>query len=489
MNICDMIANNAANRPSTIAMIEDERTVTFRDLDGLVRRTANHLRGHGVGEGSTVALSLKDTLDHFVIMLAVFRLGAVGLTLNWSAPAAERERIARMFDADLILVDPRRAMTSGVNCVNVDDTWEQAVAGANTGGDFPHDGTLPMMVATTSGTTGEIKGAVITHDQFFARFVGTWLSYGWVQGDRYFSCTPMTFLVGREYPLFHLIGGNAVVFFPPLFDAREYVEAVARTGATTSFLVPTVLRWLLELPRRDGFLLPTMRVLGLGGALVHEEEKRAAMQRLTPHIADGYGTTGTGIAAVLKAQDMERKANTVGRPTIMIEIGIVDEDGHGVAPGETGVLRCRGPGVASGFYGGGAAEGADETFRDGWYYPGDLAALDDDGFLAIKGRVSDVIIRGGANIVSGEVEAALLSHESVVDAAVVGWPSPSRGEEVAAFVVLNAPVPAGQLIEHCGQRLAAFKIPRQVFVLDALPKGPAGKVRKSELVKTLPPLN
>lgn len=488
MNICDTIANNAAHQPAAIAMIEDERSLTFRELDSLVRRTANHMRLLGVEKGETVALCLKDTLDHFVIMLAVYRIGAVGLTLNWGAPAAERERMVRMFGASTVVIDPRRKMAAGFNYLFVDDGWDRDVAAADAVGDFPHDGTLPMMIATTSGTTGDIKGVIITHDQFFARFVGTWLAYGWVPGDRYFSCTPMMFLVGREYPLFNLMGGNTVIFFPPLFGASEYVEAVARTQATTGFLVPTVLRWLLELPEQDGMLLPSMRVLGVGGALVHQEEKRAAMRRLTPNIADGYGTTGTGVAAVLRAQDMERKAHTVGRPTIMIETDIVDTDGRALSTGETGVLRCRGPGVASMFHGAGAPYEGDEAFRDGWYYPGDLAARDDEGFLAIKGRVADVIIRGGANIVSSEVEAVLLDHSAVVDAAVVGWPSRSRGEEVAAYVVLNTPVPISELIEHCGNALAPFKIPREIFAVDALPKGPAGKVRKSELVKTLPPL-
>lgn len=489
MNVCDYIANNAANRPNAVAMEDSGRSISYRELDGQVRRTAAHLRDLDVGVGTHVGLCLKDTADHFVTMLAVWRLGAISVTLDWRAPLLERERSAATFDVDIVVTEPNVDGFTGIVSVAMDGTWHDATAAQDVGDDFVHDGSLPMMIATTSGTMGEVKGMLVTHDQAFARFISSWLAFGWVQGDRYFSSSPMHFIIGREYPLFQLIGGNTVIFFPAIFSAREYVAAASQTKATTGFVVPTVLRWLQELPAGERPLLPDLRMLAIGGALVHGHEKRNARERITPGIGDVYGNTCIGVIAVLKPEDLEAKADTVGRPTPLVEVQVVDAEDRLLPTGETGILRCRGPGMASGYYGDMAGQDDAEAFRGGWLYPGDLGRLDGDGYLSIEGRVSDVIIRGGANIVGGEVEAVLLSHPAVTEAAVVGWPSPGFGQEVAAFVVVNGAVSAKEIRRHCRARLASYKIPREVFIRDDLPKGGSGKIRKVELARQLPSLS
>ena len=163
------------------------------------------------------------------------------------------------------------------------------------------------------------------------------------------------------------------------------------------------------------------------------------------------------------------------------------DDGHRpLTAGEVGRIRYRGPAVADGFYR--DPEASQDSFRDGWFYPGDLGDFDEEGFLYLKGRAKDMIIRGGVNIYPQEIETTLLNHASVADAAVVGWPSREFDEEVAAFVVLREPVDSSELIAACRRRLAPYKVPRQVFVLDELPRNAGGKVLKPDLVKRLVPL-
>jgi long-chain acyl-CoA synthetase len=173
----------------------------------------------------------------------------------------------------------------------------------------------------------------------------------------------------------------------------------------------------------------------------------------------------------------------MGRPMITMNVEVVDEHGAPAPAGTVGPLRIGGPGVTTAFAG--VVAPGDEGIRDGWYYPGDLGSFDERGLLHLHGRASDLIKRGGLMVYAQEVEQALRRHESVVDAAVVGAPSESLGEEVVAFVVLKAPVEEAALIQHCRRELAPFKVPARITVVDALPRNTSGKVIKAELLKAL----
>jgi acyl-CoA synthetase (AMP-forming)/AMP-acid ligase II len=178
---------------------------------------------------------------------------------------------------------------------------------------------------------------------------------------------------------------------------------------------------------------------------------------------------------------------SVGQVVFGAEVEVVDEHHQQVAPGVVGAVRYRGGSVAESFYCNPQDSAA--AFRDGWYYPGDLGRFDDDGFLYLTGRSKEMIIRGGINIYPAEIEHALIAHPAVVEAAVVGWPSRERGEEIAAFVVCRKTISADQLLEACRQVLAPYKIPKAIFIVDELPKSSLGKIVKPRLVERLQPLD
>ncbi len=271
------------------------------------------------------------------------------------------------------------------------------------------------------------------------------------------------------------------MLFPPPYEPAQLAREAARREATSLFLVPTLLRRLLELAPEDAAPFARLRLLLSSGSALHAEERRAIRNRLCPQFFEYYASTEGGGVSLLTPQDQETRGDSVGRPVFGVEVEIVD-DSHAPLPvGEIGRLRYRGPAVATSFYG--ESEDDRETFRDGWFYPGDLASLDEAGYVYLKGRRKDMIIRGGVNIYPTDVEFALAEHPSVAEAAVVGLPDREFGEQVAAFVVLKQATPADELMAWCRTRLAAYKVPKFVYAAPELPRNSSGKVLKLKLIE------
>ena len=208
------------------------------------------------------------------------------------------------------------------------------------------------------------------------------------------------------------------------------------------------------------------------------------MRLLTRGFFDNYGASGCGPVTFLSAAEIENHADSVGRAVPQTQVEVVDDKGRPCAAGEIGLLRCRGPAVAQGFCNATSDSGG-ELFEDGWYYPGELGSLDGDGFIYLAGRASDLILRGGINIYPVEIEQVLMRHPAVREAAVVGAPSPEYGEDVVAFVQSTAPVVERDIMETCRRYLSSYKVPSLIVILDELPKNPAGKVLKQELLRQL----
>lgn len=486
MNLAECVSRHAARQPDTVAIVDGERSSTYRDLDRAIRCGAADLRSSGIGAGDHVAICLKDTADHLIAFLAVARLGAAAIPIDWRALPAERARIARGFAAKLALIEPGGGALAGVPSLAIDARWHAEAARLGGAHEFPSDADAPLMIGLTSGTTGAVKGMVVTHRQMYSRA----LPFDTILSDRphrYLSASPLAFSAGRNYCLTHIIKGHTVVFHPPLFTAEEYVETANRCEATAGFVVPTVIRWLLDLPAAEGPLLPRFEALMCGGAPIRADEKRATLKHITPNFYEFYGTVATGPISFLRPSEMAEHASSAGRPAALWDIEIVDEADRPLPIGSSGRLRVRGPALASGLYTGSASASAgdSEGFRDGWYYTGDLAALDEAGFLYLKGRATDVILRGGSNVYPDEIESVLAEHPAVAEAAAVGRPSPQLGEEIVAYVISRGPVEAGDLLAHCRQRLTSYKVPAEIVFVSALPRTNFGKVDRKRLAASL----
>jgi acyl-CoA synthetase (AMP-forming)/AMP-acid ligase II len=482
VNLAEVISAHARSQPGTAALVERDRTLRYDELDRFVRHGAAFLHSIGIGAGDPIAICLGDNADHVIAFLSVARLGAVSVPIDWRAPAAERARIATGLGVKLALVEKGAPALGGVPSLSVGASWYSGTARLDADREFPSDADAPLMIGLTSGTTGAVKGMLVTHRQMHARTIpfDAILPPG---SHRYLSASPLAFSAGRGYCLTHLILGNTVVLHPPLFAADEYVESANRARATVGFVVPTILRALLALPARTGPLLPGLQALLCAGAPTHPEEKRAALRRLTPGFHEVYGTVGTGPISVLGPLDIPEHAESAGRPHEIWKIEVVDDSDRALPRGAAGRLRVRGPGAAMRLES--EAAGAGEGFSEGWYYTGDIAELDDAGFLHLKGRASDVILRGGSNVYPDEVEAVLSEHAAVADAAVFGRPSPPLGEEVVAVVVARAPVTTNELIAHCRRRLSPYKLPAEIFFVAELPRTSFGKPDRKRLASSM----
>ena len=280
-----------------------------------------------------------------------------------------------------------------------------------------------------------------------------------------------------------MIAVGATTIIHRAFDAERVVDEIERSRVTTVWTAPAMVRAILDVPgveRRD---LSSVRVIIAGGEkmpIPYIERLRRAFP--SAWFADAYGLTETVSGDTFLDRDHTvSKLGSVGRPCQYLELDVWDEHGASVSPGERGEVVLRGPKVFTGYWRDPDATSA--AFEGGWFHTGDIGMTDDDGYLYIVDRLKDMIVSGGENIASSEVERVLYEHESVVEAAVVGRPDDRWGEVPVAYVVVRATAPATpeELVAHCRAQLARFKVPKDVVLVDALPRNPSGKVLKREL--------
>jgi acyl-coenzyme A synthetase/AMP-(fatty) acid ligase len=229
--------------------------------------------------------------------------------------------------------------------------------------------------------------------------------------------------------------------------------------------------------------MPDLPALVCGGSPIFGEEKQEAARRITANFMEVFGTTVTGGCTRLSASDLDGRADSVGRPLDLVELEVVDDTDRVLPPDTVGRLRIRTAGIGAPLIIPGRALPSQEDVRGGWSYTGELALLDAQGYLFIKGRTSDVIMRRGAKIMPAEIEAALLQHDAVAEAAVIGLPGDGADEDITAFCVVRRPLNGAELLAHCRARLTPYKTPQRIQIVESLPRNAGGKVAKAELAK------
>jgi long-chain acyl-CoA synthetase len=510
--------------PRDFLVYDDER-FTYADAHALVAQLATRLtERYGVGRGDRVAIAMRNYPEWALTFWATVAIGAVAVPLNawWSGPELAyglSDSGAKVLVADGERLERLAGDLDGLGLAGVVAVRADAVAlpaGAVEFHDLvgPPDGeaTLPaadidpdddVTILYTSGTTGRPKGAVGTH-----RNITNFLMAGFYLGtvraaaaagvpaagaDGEAPAPPRTLLT---FPLFHVgglqshlipytaYGGTLVLMYR--WDADRAVDLIEREAITNFSGVPHTAFDLLERAAARGASLDSLQGLASGATLVPPELVRRVDAQFASRVApgNGYGLTETtGAMIVNMGTDYVARSDSVGKALApVVGLRYVGPDGTDVAPGEVGEIWISGPTIVRGYHN--LPEATAAAFTDGWFHTGDLGYADDDGFVHVVDRLKDVVIRGGENIYAAEVEAALYEHPDVVDAAVVGVPHPSLGEEVAA-VVRRRPgsdLDAEAVRAHVAERLAAFKVPAVVDVRDAdLPRNATGKVLKRQL--------
>jgi acyl-CoA synthetase (AMP-forming)/AMP-acid ligase II len=335
----------------------------------------------------------------------------------------------------------------------------------------------------TSGTTGRPKGVMITHANLAWKNYSHITELGFTSDDIGLACGPLYHVGALDLITTTMIAVGATTVIHRVFDASQVVEEIERSRVTCMWTAPAMVRAILEVPGVEERDLSSVRLIIAGG----EKMPIPFIERLrrtfpSAWFADAYGLTETVSGdTFLDAASTVSKLGSVGRACQYLELEIWDEAGVPLPAGERGEIVLRGPKVFKGYWR--DPEATSRAFAGGWFHTGDVGVKDEDGYVYIVDRLKDMIVSGGENIASSEVERVLYEHDAVVEAAVVGRPDERWGEVPVAYVVVsaNAATTPEALIEHCATQLAKFKVPKQVTFIDALPRNPSGKVLKREL--------
>ncbi|HLZ06410.1 MAG TPA: class I adenylate-forming enzyme family protein [Bradyrhizobium sp.] len=484
-NITDPIFHWAEQRPDAPAFIQPPETLSYRALAGLIAKAAVYLEGGGVRSGDRVALHLTNAIDHFILLLALLRLGATTMEIPYSAQQPPTPELLAKFGIKWIFIEAAAAPVAGVSSIKIDASWRSMIARRSGDRRASDNGNGIFTITLTSGTSGQPKGSLASHRQHLQRF-GTHLEL--LADSALFSEQPPNFLlIGPiAYAMFlpsllnQLFAGAPLTILPTYLDTIDLVKAIGAWDGAHCRVTSAFCRYFLSCAPKQGVLFPHLRALGTGGGFLYPEEKLAILDRVTPNFYEVYGASGFGAMTVLTPREMRTHPQSVGRPASFVTVEVVDQAGRKLPSGTVGLLRCRGT-EGKGFTAEVASD-SDEHFRDGWYYPGDLACLDQDGFVYLKGRSgTEVISRDGIELFAAEIEAVIAQHASVAEVAIVGVPRAVAGEELVALVVPRGQAQHEALAQHCVSRLPVERRPDTVYYANALPKTGAGKLDRASV--------
>jgi long-chain acyl-CoA synthetase len=489
-NFAQQLSAAAGDDPDHPAVKLDDVVLSYGQLDQAAAAAAGLLRAKGVEPGDRVGMQLPNVPYFPIVYYGGLRLGAVMVPMN---PLLKEKEVGfhRSDSGSKVMIGwqdfeaPARAGSeeAGAECVIVKPgEFEKLLADADPVEEVvEREDDDPAVIIYTSGTTGTPKGATLTHSN---------IATGAEVGRDLVDADPDSVAVAT-LPLFHVFGMNSIMnctvharglmTLVPRFDPEKVLEVIERDQATTFGGVPTMYAALLHHPEREQHDISTLNLCVSGGAPLPVEVLRGFDEAFGATVLEGYGLSETTGMATFNTRDRERKPGSIGVPVGGTEIKLVDEDENEVTQGEPGEIVMRGPFVMEGYWD--RDDATEEVMRGGWFHTGDIATVDEDGYYFIVDRKKDLIIRGGYNVYPRELEEVLYEHPAVREAAVLGVPDDSLGEEVGAAVVLKEgeEVTTDELRDYMKEKVAAYKYPRVIWLLDELPKGGTGKVLKREI--------
>ena len=501
--LADVLHRSAARFPHKLAIVCGQTRWTYAEFDRISERVAAGLAQHGIAKGARVAILARNSHAFAALRFALARLGAVLVPINFMLKPDEAAYILRHAGATMLATDSElapvaRAAAAQDTAVR-DFVWLpsedasvpeadmlgfEALAGSEAAlPDVALNGNDVLQIVYTSGTESAPKGAMLTHDAVLWQYVSCIVDASIANDDLALHALPLYHCAQLDVflgPSIH-VGATNVITARPVPD--NLLALIARHRISSFFAPPTVWISLLRSPLFDRTDLSSLRKGYYGASIMPVEVLRELAQRLPQvRLWNLYGQTEIApLATMLGPEDQLRKPGSCGRAVLNVETRVVDDAMHDVAPGEVGEIVHRSPHLMLGYFHDDERTAA--AFEGGWFHSGDLATIDDEGYITVVDRKKDMIKTGGENVASREVEETIYRLPEVSEVAVVGIPHPRWVEAVVAVVVVKSgqALTENQVLAHCTASMAAFKAPKRVVFAETLPKNPSGKLLKREL--------
>ncbi|MGZ8522632.1 MAG: class I adenylate-forming enzyme family protein [Candidatus Binatia bacterium] len=488
----DGLRRNGWKFPIKIAARDKFRQTTYGELNGRVNRLANGLLAIGVKRGDGVALSVGNRIEHLEIVFATAKIGALAIPLDVKWKALELASVIAALEPRFILQED--CVGEFAKAKELKDL--SSIKAISLSPDLSYGGLLdgqsadepevevseedPFAVLLTSGTTGFPKGCLATQRTFVFHCINNAIEKGLGAHDKAILSSPIYFNAGRSFTLGIIYFGGTMILHER-FDADEVLKTIEREKVTYVGAVPVMCERMLHVLESKKYDTSSLRCLAITGGKVHPAVLESLKKNLTPNIYRTYASTDSGQMAISKPGDAAEKANSAGRPVWCVDLRIVDDAGKPVQVGEVGEIICQSPLATHGYYKN--PEATDASFRDGWFYTGDLGYFDEEGYLFVSGRKKDMVKSGGISIYPLEIESVIYSHPDILEAAVIGVPDPQWGEALKAVIVLKpgAKLDGVELMSFCKERLSAYKVPKSVDFVESLPHTEVGKVNKIQV--------
>jgi long-chain acyl-CoA synthetase len=502
LNLASFLSRSAAVFPEDVAIVCGSGALTWTSVDAAANRLANGLRARGIVRGDRVVLACPNLPQFVIVYYAVLKLGAILVPINILLKAGEiayhlRDSGARAFvcfegSAELPLgAEGRAAFALVPECTLFvaigagapgEDTLESLSHGQSPGLDTVEcasDDTAVILY--TSGTTGTPKGAELSHSNLCMNALASVAMTHLNSHDVSLVALPLFHSFGQSVQMNAIAASAGTMVLLPRFDPEAAMNAMTDHSVTVFCGVPTMYIALLNQDWRGPDLATTLRLGVSGGAALPVAVLRAFEQRFGVVILEGYGLSETSPVATFNHFDTKRVPGSIGVAIAGTEVGIMDAEGNLLGDDEVGEIVVRGHNVMKGYWG--RPDATAQAIRDGWFHTGDIGKRDVDGNHYIVDRLKDMVIRGGFNVYPREIEEVLMQHPAVAMVAVVGVPHEVHGEEIKAVVLPKPgiPVDAEEIVSWCRERMAAYKYPRIVELVAALPMTATGKILKREL--------
>lgn len=493
MDLAGLTRHWARWRPGETAVSCQGRDVSWQEFDGRTQAIATRLRRYGLRPGDRLAIMGHNSLEWCVWAMASFKEGVAVVPVNPRFTPSEVADVVTDAGCRLLAVDEEfrgragDAVDSGIGLevVGLDSAARnerrgQGPAPSDVG--FPVDPARPAVIAYTSGTTGAAKGVVLTHRNLSAHVLQLVLANGWTPALRTLLCASLAFTSGIATNLLATLAVGGTLVLERSFEADRALDLLASRRIGAMMGVPVVWQSLAEVPGFGAADLSSLATAIVGGAPVPMSLLRIYQSKGVT-LRQGYGLTeASGTVSLMPASFALQRPDSAGLPVLATDVRIANEDGGGCLVGDVGEIQVRGPQVMSAYWNNPEATAA--ALTDGWLRTGDLGRLDGDGFLEIVDRKKDMLISGGLNVYPAEIERVLAGFPGMAEVAVISVPDRRWGESPAAIIRGPSPDDIPSVLAYCRERLADYKVPRHVVVLDTpLPRSMSGKLLRNDLKK------